>query len=272
MGRPAAGAPAADERVDAGGRAVIPGFVDSHTHLVFAGDRAAEFAARMAGEAYTGGGIATTVAATRAASDERLRANAARRLARDALASGTTTVEIKSGYGLTVADEARLLRDRRRVHRRDDLPRRARRAAPSTRTTAPATSRSSRGEMLAACAPLARWIDVFCDTGAFDEDEARTVLRAGIAAGTPAAAARQPARARVRACGSRSRSARRASTTARTSPTTTSRRSPASSTVATLLPAAEFGTRAPLPGRAAPARRGRHRRARDRLQPGHVVT
>ena len=100
--------PAADERIDAGGRAVIPGFVDSHTHLVFAGERSAEFAARMAGEPYTGGGIMTTVAATRAASTDELRANA-HRLLREMTASGTTTVEIKSGYGLTVADEQRLL-------------------------------------------------------------------------------------------------------------------------------------------------------------------
>src|SRR4029078_1297305 len=106
---PAAEAPAADEQVDAGGRTVVPGFVDSHAHLVFAGDRAAEFAARMAGESYTGGGIRTTGAATRAASDSELRANVAR-LILEARQQGTTTMEIKSGYGLSVADEARTLR------------------------------------------------------------------------------------------------------------------------------------------------------------------
>ncbi len=105
----AAHAPAADEVVDAGGRAVIPGFVDSHAHLVFAGDRAAEFAARMAGAPYTGGGIRTTVAATRAASDDELRTNVAR-LTREMLRQGSTTIEIKSGYGLDVPTEARSLR------------------------------------------------------------------------------------------------------------------------------------------------------------------
>src|SRR5689334_8424013 len=106
---PAAQAPAADERIDAGGAAVLPGFVDSHAHLVFAGDRAAEFAARMAGEPYTGGGIRTTVAATRAATDDDLR-RAAGRLVAEARRQGTTTIEIKSGYGLSVADESRSLR------------------------------------------------------------------------------------------------------------------------------------------------------------------
>ncbi|MBA3907777.1 MAG: imidazolonepropionase, partial [Pseudonocardiales bacterium] len=103
------GAPSADRRIDLGGRAVVPGFVDSHSHLVFAGDRSAEFAARMAGERYDGGGIASTVAATRAATDDELRALLACRVA-EMRAQGTTTVEIKSGYGLTVADEERALR------------------------------------------------------------------------------------------------------------------------------------------------------------------
>ena len=103
---PASRAPDADRRIDCGGRAVLPGFVDSHAHLVFAGERSAEFAARMAGTAYHAGGIATTVAATRAASDEALRANL-RALSTEMLAQGTTTFECKSGYGLTVADERR---------------------------------------------------------------------------------------------------------------------------------------------------------------------
>ncbi|MDT4986008.1 MAG: imidazolonepropionase, partial [Micromonosporaceae bacterium] len=106
---PASKAPPADTRVDAGGGAVLPGFVDSHSHLVFAGDRAPEFAARMTGRPYTAGGIHTTVAATRAADDDTLRATVAR-LHREALRQGTTTIEIKSGYGLSVADESRSLR------------------------------------------------------------------------------------------------------------------------------------------------------------------
>jgi imidazolonepropionase len=105
---PANRAPAADEAVDAAGRAVLPGFVDSHAHLVFAGERGAEFAARMAGRPYTAGGIRSTVEATRAAADADLRANLAR-LAAEMLSQGTTTFECKSGYGLTVADEARSL-------------------------------------------------------------------------------------------------------------------------------------------------------------------
>ncbi|HWN31311.1 MAG TPA: imidazolonepropionase, partial [Pseudonocardia sp.] len=103
---PASRAPGADTAVDVAGRAVLPGWVDSHTHLVFAGDRTAEFGARMAGEPYRAGGIAVTVAATRAASDDELAATL-RRLVAEAAAQGTTYLETKTGYGLTVADEAR---------------------------------------------------------------------------------------------------------------------------------------------------------------------
>ena len=105
---PAAEAPDADVRVDAGGRAVIPGFVDSHSHLVFAGDRSADFEARMTGEPYTAGGIRTTVAKTRAATDEQLTSHVARLVA-EMRVQGTTSLEIKSGYGLSVHDEARSL-------------------------------------------------------------------------------------------------------------------------------------------------------------------
>jgi imidazolonepropionase len=177
----ASDAPAADERVELGGRAVVPGFVDSHTHLVFAGERSAEFEARMAGEPYTGGGIMTTVAATRAASTEELRANASRLLA-ETHAAGTTTVEIKSGYGLDVATERRILEVASEL---------------TSETTflgahvVPAEYADDReaylklvtGEMLAECAPFARWIDVFCEDGAFDELESIRVIAAGVAAG-----------------------------------------------------------------------------------------
>jgi imidazolonepropionase len=179
---PAAHAPDADERVFLGERAVVPGFVDSHAHLVFAGDRSAEFAARMAGQPYDGGGIASTVAATRAATDAELRTLVGTRVA-EMRAQGTTTVEIKSGYGLTVADEARALAIAAEV-------------TPETtflgaHVVPPGADRGAyvelvAGEMLAACAPHARWIDVFCEPAsphAFDGDEARTVLTAGRAAG-----------------------------------------------------------------------------------------
>jgi imidazolonepropionase len=181
---PAAGAPDADDRVDVGGRAVVPGFVDSHAHLVFAGDRAAEFEARMSGARYDGGGIGTTVAATRAATDAELRARLAGLLA-EMRRQGTTTVEVKSGYGLTVEDEARCLRLAAEV---------------TTETTflgahvvpAEYAGRADEyvalvcGPMLAACAPHARWVDVFCEPGsahAFDGDQARAVLEAGRDAG-----------------------------------------------------------------------------------------
>jgi imidazolonepropionase len=173
-------APPADARVDVGGRAVIPGFVDSHAHLVFAGDRAAEFEARMSGVAYDGGGIASTVTATRAATDDVLR-DRLRGLVAEMRSQGTTTVEVKSGYGLTVDDEARALRLAAEV-------------TPETTFlgahVVPAEYADRRdeyvdlvsGPMLAACAPHARWIDVFCEPAsahAFDGDEARAVLAAG---------------------------------------------------------------------------------------------
>lgn len=173
---------AGGERLDAAGSCVVPGFVDSHTHLVFAGDRADEFAARMAGAPYDSGGIATTVAATRAASTGDLAANAVR-LAAEAMADGTTTLEIKSGYGLTVDDERRSLQAAGTVG-----------AATTTFLGAhvvPAEY-AGRGDdyvglvcgaMLAACAPHAQWCDVFCERGAFDADQARAVLTAGTAHG-----------------------------------------------------------------------------------------
>ncbi|MDT4912789.1 MAG: imidazolonepropionase [Pseudonocardiales bacterium] len=174
--------PTADDHRDLGGRAVVPGFVDSHTHLVFAGDRGTEFAARMAGAAYDGGGIASTVAATRAASDGELTALLAQRLA-EMRAQGTTTVEVKSGYGLRTGDEARLLRIAAGVT--DETTYLGAHAVPPGVDRADYV-RSVTGDMLDACAPHARWIDVFCEPAsphAFDENEARTVLDAGRARG-----------------------------------------------------------------------------------------
>ena len=165
--------------INVGGRAVIPGFVDSHTHLVFGGDRANEFEARMSGKPYSAGGIRTTMAATRSASDESLVINA-HRLANEALNTGTTTLEVKSGYGLSVNDEARSLKVAGQV---------------TTETTflgahvVPPESTIDEyvdlvcGEMLKHCAPNAKWIDVFCDHGAFDVDHARAILSAGAQAG-----------------------------------------------------------------------------------------
>jgi imidazolonepropionase len=173
-------APAADEVLDAAGGAVIPGFVDSHAHLVFAGDRAAEFAARMAGEPYTGGGIRTTVAATRAATDDQLRANATR-LVTETRRQGTTTLEIKSGYGLTVADEARSLRIAGELTPETTFL--GAHVVPAGHAAADDYVDLVTGAMLEAAVPYAKWVDVFCDRGAFDGDQARAVLTAGLKAG-----------------------------------------------------------------------------------------
>jgi imidazolonepropionase len=175
----AAEAPSADERVDVGGRAVLPGWVDSHTHLVFAGDRTAEFEARMAGKAYRAGGIAVTVGATRAASDEELAANLRRHVG-EAVSQGTTCVETKTGYGLTVEDEARSARIAAEVA--DEVTFLGAHLVP------PGADPESYvdlvcGEMLDAVSGLVRWVDVFCETGAFDEVQSARVLEAAIARG-----------------------------------------------------------------------------------------
>lgn len=167
--------------IDMTGRAVLPGFVDSHSHIIFAGDRSQEFAARMAGQPYAAGGIRTTVEATRNASDDTLRTNA-RRLIQEMHSSGTTTVEIKSGYGLNVPDEARSVNIAAEFT--DEV------TFMGAHVVAPEYSEDPEayvdlvcGPMLQACAENSRWIDVFCDQGAFTEAQARRILVSGIAQG-----------------------------------------------------------------------------------------
>lgn len=241
---PAGEAPAADRRVDLGGRAVLPGFVDSHAHLVFAGDRAAEFAARMTGRPYAAGGIRTTVTATRAATDEALRANLAR-LRHEALAAGTTTIECKSGYGLTVADEARSVR--LAAEQVDDVTYLGAHVVPAEYTDDPAGYVDLVcGEMLEACAPYARWVDVFCERGAFDAGATRQILRAGTAAGlTPRVHANQlgpgPGVQIAAEFGAASADHCTHLDDADIAALADS------GTVATLLPGAEFSTRSPYP-------------------------
>ena len=170
-----------DNRISVAGKTVIPGFVDSHAHLVFAGDRSEEFSARMSGESYSAGGIKTTVAATRAASDETLRANTAG-LVSELHRGGVTTFESKSGYALDVENEARTLRIAKEFT--DETTFLGAHVVP-----AEFVNRSDDyvdlvvGEMLQAAKSHAKWIDVFCDRGAFDVDQARAILRAGVAAG-----------------------------------------------------------------------------------------
>jgi imidazolonepropionase len=178
---PAARAPAADQIVDARGRAVLPGFVDSHAHLVFAGERGAEFAARMAGAPYQAGGIRSTVTATRKATDPELRAGL-RRLTAEMLRQGTTTLECKSGYGLTPADEARSLSLAAEVT--PEVTYLGAHVVPPEFDADPAGYVDLVcGPMLDACAPFAKWVDVFCERGAFGADEAAAVLAAGQARG-----------------------------------------------------------------------------------------
>jgi imidazolonepropionase len=251
----ASAAPAADERFDAAGGAVLPGFVDSHAHLVFAGDRAAEFAARMAGpsgadgtgERYTGGGIHDTVAATRAASDDELRATAVR-LRSEALRQGTTTMEVKSGYGLRVADEARCLHVAFEVTPESTFL--GAHVVPPEYADRPDDYVALVcGEMLDAVEPYARWIDVFCEPAApaaFDADQSRAVLAAGMARGLEARI-----HANQLSAGPGVQLAVElgaASADHCTHLTGTDVEALAgSSTVATLLPGAEFSTRSPYP-------------------------
>lgn len=239
---PSARAPAADDAFDAAGRAVLPGFVDSHAHLVFAGERAEEFAARMSGLRYDGGGIRNTVATTRAASDDELRANL-RRLIGEMARQGTTTVECKSGYGLTVEQEERHVRIA--AEQADEVTFLGAHVVPAS-ADAQDYTRLVATDMLAACAPHARWIDAFCEKGAFDADQAREVLEAGVRAGlTPRLHANQLTAGPGVRLAVELDAASADHCTFLTGADVDALAN--SSTVATLLPGVEFSTRQPYP-------------------------
>jgi imidazolonepropionase len=168
-------------KTDVGGRSLIPGFVDSHSHIMFAGDRSEEFAARMAGAPYSAGGIKVTTEATRKASDAELR-TVAQSMIKEMHESGTTTIEIKSGYGLDVATEERSLRIAAELT--DEVTYLgAHVVAPEFVGNPDAYVDLVVGEMLEACAPHSKWIDVFCDRGAFTTEQSRRILEAGIKKG-----------------------------------------------------------------------------------------
>jgi imidazolonepropionase len=177
----AGSAPSADARVDLESKTVIPGFVDSHAHLMFAGDRAEEFSARMQGQSYSAGGIKTTVAATREASDAQLEETLAR-LISEMHANGITTFETKSGYGLDVGTESRSLAIAAK-HTSETTFLGAHVVPQEYKENADAYVELVKNEMLSAATPHAKWIDVFCDRGAFNVEQAREILKAGIAAG-----------------------------------------------------------------------------------------
>ncbi|MFE2477125.1 imidazolonepropionase [Streptomyces sp. NPDC059389] len=243
---PAGRAPGADSAFDANGRAVIPGFVDSHSHLVFAGDRTQEFNARMSGRAYSAGGIRTTVAATRAATDAELEAGLVRHLD-EARRQGTTTFETKSGYGLTVADEARALRIAA-AHTEEVTYLGAHIVSPDYAEDPAGYVDLVTGEMLTACAPYARWVDVFCEKGAFDGDQARAILTAGAAAGLiPRVHANQLSYGPGVQLAVELEAASADHCTHLTDSDVDALVQAADTTVATLLPGAEFSTRAQWP-------------------------
>ncbi|MFL5829272.1 MAG: imidazolonepropionase [Solirubrobacteraceae bacterium] len=234
----------ADRLIEADGRCVIPGFVDSHTHLVFAGDRAEEFAARMGGAPYAAGGIRASVASTRAASADELRLLAGLRR-REALRAGITHLEIKSGYALEVEGERRLCEVASELT--DDVTFLGAHLLPAEyEHRADEYVELVCGEMLSACAPFARWIDVFCERGAFDADQSRAVLAAGRDAGL---GLRVHANQLGRGPGVQiAVEAGAASADHCTHLSTADVEALASSdTVATLLPATDFSTRQPYP-------------------------
>jgi imidazolonepropionase len=241
---PMSQAPEVDRCLNVDGRAVIPGFVDSHAHLVFAGDRAEEFSARMSGQPYAAGGIRTTVAATRGASDEVLRGNIARLVA-EALAQGTTTIECKSGYGLSIEDEARSVR--LAAEFTEEVTFLGAHVVPAEYADDPEGYVDLvRTTMLAACASSSRWIDVFCERGAFDADATRAILKAGMAAGlAPRVHANQlgPGPGVQLAVELGAASADHCTHLSDADVDALA----GSSTVATLLPGAEFSTRLPYP-------------------------
>jgi imidazolonepropionase len=243
---PRVDAPDADHRVSCSGACVIPGFVDSHTHLVFAGERSAEFAARMSGQPYEAGGITSTVTATRGADDATLLAGV-ERLADELLRAGVTTFECKSGYGLTVEDEARSLRIAKAVT--DETTFLGAHVVPAEfRDDRAAYIDLITGPMLQACAPHARWVDVFCDRGAFDVDEARHILHSGMAAGlVPRLHAGQLGPSAGIRLAVELKAASVDHCTYATDDDVDALAGAAATTVATLLPGAEFSTRAQYP-------------------------
>lgn len=240
----AGNAPAADRMMSAEGRSVVPGFVDSHTHIVFGGDRSDEFEARMAGTSYAAGGIRSTVSATRAAGDEHLRSHA-QQLIDEMADQGTTTVEIKSGYGLSLRDEERITRIAATLT--DEVTYLGAHVVPAEY----ADDREAYvdlvvGEMLDACAPHSKWIDVFCETGAFTEPETRRILSAGAARGL---GLRLHANQLTSGGGIRLAVELGAASVDHCTHFTSDDIAAlaSSATVATLLPGAEFSTRQPYP-------------------------
>ena len=226
-----------DRVIDCSGKTVIPGFVDSHTHLIFAGDRSEEFAARSRGEKYSAGGIKTTVAATRAASKAKLTSNA-QLLLDEALSHGTTTVEIKTGYGLTRADEIRALEIASTFT--DEITLLAAHVVPEEFT---GDSDAYVELIIKEIIPVvnAKWIDVFCDTGAFTVDQSRRILSAGRTAGmTPRIHANQLTRTSAVELAIEVDAASADHLSASNDADIEALAS--SSTVATLLPGAEFST------------------------------